>query len=239
MSIGRKSKRDLVPFEKEVPKTAKNAAVLLIERLLKRLLDTAITMLKDNPNEAQRYFSHFFDIPLGQEERDQFVRAFLSAPPKTVLGYARSGAEMPCYAIVMTDEEESESFLGDFTGTEDQVEYLGADFDATYAIYTYSMHPDVTQILYQLAKAVVHAGKGLLFHEGAISLSISGGELAPDENYMPENMYVRALRVRVKHPYSAPQLLPADPTKLRTLVFACDVNVDGMQGGVHFYEPEV
>jgi hypothetical protein len=226
--------KSLAPFKKGAPTIEKNSAVLLVERLLKRLLEAAIKMLKENPAEATRYFGHFFDVTVSEAERDQFVRAFLQAPPRVVLGYARSGVELPCYAIVMTSEEEAEAFLGDYVGHEDAFEYLGADFDATYTIYTYSMHADMTQVFYQLCKAIIHAGKGLLFQEGVISLSIGGGELAPDENYMPENMYVRQLRLNIKHPYTAPQLLPADPEKLRTLVFACDVNVDGMQGGVHF-----
>lgn len=231
--MNRKAK-NLAPFPKGVPQTAKNAAVLMVERILKRLLEAAIKTLKDNPKEANRFFGHFFDISVGSAERDQFVQAFLREPPRVVLGYARSGAELPCYSIVMTSEEEAESFLGDYVGEDDEYEYLGADFDATYAIYTYASHPDMAQVLYQLSKAIVHAGKGLLFSEGALSVAISGGELAPDENYMPENMYVRILRVVVKHPYSAPQLLPADPKKLRVLVYACDVNVDGIQGTVHF-----
>lgn len=237
--MNRKAK-SLAPFTKGVPTTEKNAAVLLVERLLKGLLESAIKMLKENPDEAKRYFSHFFDTTVSEAERDQFVRAFLQTPPKVVLGYARSGVELPCYAIVMMSEEESEAFLGDYTGNEGPFEYLGANFDAVYAVYTYSSHPDMAQVLYQVSKAIVHAGKGLLFQEGALSLSMGGGELAPDENFMPENMYVRVLRLSIKHPYSAPQLLPADPAKLRTLVFACDVNVDGIQGGVHFTsgEPE-
>lgn len=232
--MSRKDKKNLVPFDKGAPTTANYAAVLMVERILKRLMETAITMLKDNPKEATRFFSHFFDISIGTDERDQVVRAFLQAPPKVVLGYTRAGAELPCYSIVMLSEEESDAFLGDYVGTEDDVEYLGADFDATYAIYTYATHPDMAQILYQVSKAIVHSGKGLLFHEGAMSVTLGGGELTPDENYMPENMFVRVLKVTIKHPYSAPQLLPANPKKLRTLVYACDVNVDGIQGGVHF-----
>jgi hypothetical protein len=212
-----------------------NAALLLVERLLKGLLDAAIVQLIAKPVDAERYFSHFFDTTVSTKERDQFLNAFRATPPRVVLGYARSGAELPCFAIVMTSEEETDSFLGDFLGQEGAEEYRGAFFTATYTVYTYATHPDMAQVLYQVSKAVIHAGKRLLLQEGCMEITLGGGELAPDENYMPENMYVRALRVTIKHPYSAPFFLPVDPAKLRVLVFACDVDVDGRAGGVHPY----
>ncbi len=232
LSSARKQKRNIGNFKPEVVTQLPNAAVLLVERLLKSLLETAVTQLATKPDDALRYFSHFFDTTVGTEERDQFIRAFAANPPKVVIGYARSGAELPCYAIVMSSEEESDAFLNDYEGSVGDTEYRGAFFEATYAIYVYSNHADMAQVLYQIAKAIVHSGKGLLLHEGALEVHIGGGELAPDENYMPENMFVRVLRVAIKHPYSAPRFLPSDPAKLKAYIYAHDIVVDGVRGGV-------
>jgi len=230
--MANKTVRNLGEFG-ELPQDS--AALLLVERLLKRLLETAIAQLLAKPADAERYFSHFFDSAVSTKERDQFLNAFRATPPRVVIGYARSGAELPCFSVVLTSEEETDTFLADFTGQEGDEEYRGAFFTATYTVYTYATHPDMGQILYQLSKAVVHSGKRLLLSEGCMEIVLGGGELAPDENYMPENMFVRALRVTIKHPYSAPFFLPVDPAKLRVLIFACDVNVDGVQGQAHPY----
>lgn len=190
-------------------------------------------MLVNDPKEAARYFAHFFDATMtGVKERDQFVSAFLKSPPKTVLGYPRSGAELPCYAIVLQSDEEAEGFLADYTGQTDDQELLGAMFESTYAIFVNANHPDIAQVLYQLAKGIIHAGKGFLLSEGVEDIHISGGDLAPDESFMPENMFVRVLRVNMHVPYSAPAFLPSDPRKIKVLVYGQDVVVDGIRGGV-------
>jgi hypothetical protein len=115
-------------------------------------------------------------------------------------------------------------------------EYEGSFWEAVYTVFTYSTNPDTTQIYYQLSKAIVAAGRGFLISCGALEVHLSGGELAPDENFMPENMYVRALRVRMKHPFSAPRLKPANPARLRTFIYASDVVVEGMRGQVKVYD---
>lgn len=233
ITSARKQKRNLGNFRPGVPTELPDAAVLMVERLILRLMRAGIQLLIDNPDDLTRYFGHFFDATLGQKERDQFVNAFRKSPPDVVMGYARVGAELPRYAIVMLSEEESDAFLNDYEGSSGDTEFRGAFFDAVYGVHVYADHADYAAVLYQLAKAIIHAGKGLLLQQGALEVSLSGGELAPDENYMPENMFIRVLRVRVKHPYSAPRFMASDPARLAALVFACDVVVDGVRGGVH------
>lgn len=219
-------------YPREAPTVLPDAAVLLVERFLKRLLETATEQLLKRPEDAKRFFSHFFDTTTSTTERDQFCRAFAMRPPKTVIGYARSGAEMPSWAIVMASEQEEDAFVGDEVGIVGDVEFKGAFFSAEYDVFTYADHPDITAVLYQLSKAIVHAGKALLLQQGVLEVRLGGGDLRPDEEYMPENMYIRVLRVHTKHPYSAPLFLPSDPAKLRTLIFANDVVMDGVRGGV-------
>lgn len=211
---------------------ASNAAVLLVERLLKRVLEVSVKLLKDDEETAKRYFSNFFDTTMSTTERDQFVQAFINTPPTTVLGYPRVGAEVPCYAIVLSGEEESEAFLGDYAGSDDKFDYTGAFFTANYAVFVHSTHPDITGVLYQLAKAIIHANKALLMQAGIAGVTLSGGELAPDESYMPENWFSRVLRIQTTNPYTAPNFLPADPSKMKTFIYAHDIVVDGLQGGV-------
>ena len=212
-------------------------SVLMVERILKNLLNQTTEDLVADPVEARRFFDAFFDTTLGTEEIDSFLAYFINSPPRAQLGYARLGADLPILAIVLTDEDESDAFLGDYVGASEDgpnaFEHTGAFFDATYTIFVYAENPDACAILYQYAKAIVHAGKAFLFSCGVISVKLSGGELAPDENYMPENMFVRALRVSAKHPFSAPRVKPFDPRRVKvTGIFGSDILIAGQTGGV-------
>lgn len=226
-------------------------SVLMIERLLRALLQETIDSLSDASDvqavaDLTRFFSHFYDPTITQAERDDFIKNFQTLPPKAILGYPRSTAQFPCFSIILEGEQESQGFIGDFAGetTEDEdakdaSEYVGAFYDSTYGIYIYAEHPDVCAYLYQFAKSVIHAGKALLFSCGVQSMNLSGGELAPDETYIPENMFMRVLRVQLTAPMTVPVFLRADPRKVRiTGIFRPDVVVDGMPSGVTEITPE-
>lgn len=213
-------------------------SVLFVERILKELLNQTTGDLVADPTEARRFFDAWFDTTLTTKELDSFVNYFIKSPPLAQLGYARLGADLPILAIVLTDENEDTPLLGDYVGGSEDgsegLEHTGTIFDATYTIFVYAENPDACAILYQYTKAVVHAGKTFLFSCGVIEASLSGGELAPDENYMPENMFVRALRVKAKHPFSSPRVKPFDPRRVQvTGIFGSDVVVEGQTGGVH------
>lgn len=213
---------------------------LLMERIMKALLQETVDRWVKDSAEAKRFFSYFFETTVGgQKELDSFLNAFKSKPPRTQLGYARIGAMLPLWAIVLSEETEEDAFLSDYLGQDDsKYDFEGDFWDANYTVYTYSEHPDLTQVYYQLSKAIIAAGRPFLVSSGALTIHLSGGDLAPDENYMPENMFVRALRVRMKHQFSAPRIKPADPAKLRTWIYASDVVVEGIQGGVKVYDAE-
>lgn len=232
----RKSKRNLVASAPQEPVLrAATGSVLMPQRLIYRLLTATVRKLVAQPDDARRFFSSFFDAAMGDAERNEFTNAFLRNPPKTILGFARSAASMPCYAVVSNEEHETETFLADDIGSDGTFEYKGSHWDETITVFTYSEHPDTALMLYHVSKAILLAGRSLLEHEGIVEFSCSGGELQPDENYMPENLFSRALRVSVKYPLNVPKFLDADPAKLAVLIYACDVTVDGIQGGVHPY----
>jgi len=253
--MGRKDKTDrniggALPTSPPDLSTARDS-ILLIERLLRSLLQTTIDDLKD-PNDASavedltRFFSHFYDPTISPAERNDIIKNFQAEPPKAILGYPRSTAQFPCFSIILEGEEETQGLIGDYAGqttldedVDDFSEYIGAFYNSTYGIYIYAEHPDVCVYLYQFAKSVIHAGKAFLFSCGVTSMTISGGELAPDETYMPENMFMRVLRVQLTAPMSVPAFMRADPRKIRlTGIFRPDVIVDGMPSGVTEITPE-
>lgn len=214
-------------------------ATVFPDRLLRRLFQNTIDFLTGNKSELERFFTHFFDPSISAEERNQFVERFLSHPPKAQLGYARSSTEFPYWGITLQEDNEEDSFLGDYEGVdgEELTEFHGALFNQVYTTYIYTNHPDVTSYQYVLAKAIVIGGKKWLLDQGLSEIQISGGELNPEDGYFPDAVYVRALRVRCKSNTSVPRVLLAQNTQLGSL-HADDVEVGGLRGGVHALDPE-
>lgn len=233
-----------LPASPEAPDVMRTN-VVLIERILLAVLRSEVERLSQDKDECSRFFSHFYDPIAGQSEREKFVSNFMKHPPEVVLGYPRTSAAFPCLSIVLASEDETQNALGDFvTQTGDlsternPTEYVGAHFSQAHMIYVYAEHPDVVVYLYQFAKLCLFGAKQTLLEAGCTEVSFSGGELAPDEGYLPENMFVRYLQVRTVAQVTIPKLLLVDPRRIRvTGIHMDDVVVDGVPGGVHPYPP--
>lgn len=218
-------------------------SISMLERILLHLLRSEIARLKDNEPELDRYFSHFFDPTAGAEDRGRFVTNFMREPPVVVMGYPRAAGEFPCFSIILESEEETDpELLGDYAGQtvegEDGplAEYQGGFFQHTYGIYVYAQNPDQVIYLYQFAKMVLFGAKQALECAGFINTRFSGGEISPEEMYLPENMYARVLRLQCVAPITVPRLTGGPATI--TAIHMHDIVVDGIRGGVTPYEAE-
>lgn len=248
-AASRKEKRNLggevaatvTPFFKGPALAESRTNVVMIERVLLAVLRSEVDRLAKDEAEATRFFSHFFDPLAGVKERKAFVENFRKQPPTVVLGYPRVTAEFPVFAVILESEQETDETVGDYLGqtlpdeiVSEPAEYEGAVWEHTYGIYIYAENPDVCVYLYQFAKMVLFGAKLALTQSGLIDPSFSGGELSPEEMYVPEHMYSRVLRVTAKAVMSVPALLSVDPARVRLGgLFLDDVVVGGVRGGVH------
>lgn len=214
-------------------------SIVFPDRLLRRLLQDTIDFLLENPEELERFFAHFYDNSVSVEERNQHRDRFLKSPPKAQLGYARPSTEFPYWGITLTEENEEDSFVGDFVGMdpETKTEFDGALFTSMYSVYVYANHPDVCSYQYALAKSTVIGGRKWLMSQGLMEIQLSGGDLAPGEEYFPDAVYLRALRVKCKSLNSVPRILLTQKTRLGA-IHNDDVVVNGVRGGVHALDPE-
>jgi len=231
--------------------TEMRTSVVMAERIILAVLRSEVDRLSaatdDARAELDRIFSHIFDPTVGTAERAAFAADFQRRPPTTVLGYPRTTTEMPCFAVILESDEEGESgILGKYAGQtldgenppgSEDAEYEGAFFDQVYGIYVYAEHPDVCAYLYQFCKLLLFGARQALEAAGIIDPTYSGGELTPEEMYLPENMYARVLRVRAKSIMTVPRLyLHRDGRRLAvTGIFMKDVVVNGVRGGVTPY----
>lgn len=219
---------------------------VMVERVLYALLKSEFTKLAAPANEANlaRLFSHIFDPMAGNEERQDYVVNFQRRPPTVVLGYPRTTVELPIVSIVLGEESESETrSIGNYVGESlpgekgPYAEYVGIHFQQTYNIFCYAEHPVVCAYLYHFIKLILIAAQDSMVKAGIVDPHLSGGDLAPDEGYVPENVFARVIRLSCQSLSSVP-VLKLDPAGFRVSgVFMEDVVVDGVRGGVSPYNP--
>jgi len=218
-------------------------SVLMPERTLKRVIEAEVERLLSDETELVRFFSHFFDPTIEVSERDSFVAHFKMQPPTVTLGYARAGQDFPVIAIVLQNESEEQEAIGQYMGESlegedgEAANFVGSIFQSTWSIYVYAQNPDACLYIYNLTKSIVIGAKQYLIQGGLYDPQISGEELAPaGEEYLPENMFVRALRVTAMHQVTVPVLQAADPGKMRISgLFQSDITVDESPGAVRTY----
>lgn len=113
------------------------------------------------------------------------------------------------------------------------MEYSGTLCSNTYAISVYSQHPDECLYLYYFAKMIVFGAKPLFVANGLTEVTVSGGEVAPEEQYLPDNVFLRTLTITGHSMFTVPRFALVDRRKMQLLgLYRNDVVVDGIQGGI-------
>jgi hypothetical protein len=220
-----------IGIDRDVPPlSAARTNVINIERLLVKLLRAEVERFKEDTDLLRKFFRH------------KFITNFQRLPPEVVLGYPRTSTQFPCFAVILQEDAEDQNFIGDFAGeTEDDeeidpngyMEYAGVLCNNAYGVFIYAQHPDVCLYLYYFAKMVIFGAKPFFLSNGMTEVTIDGGEVAPDEQYLPDNMFIRTLTVRGQSMFTVPQFALANRRRLRLLgLYRDDVVVDGVQGGI-------
>jgi hypothetical protein len=188
----------------------------MLERLLFIALQDGIAETLAKPALMERFFRETRELSL---EEIAGIRTFFEAqPPNIIHAYPRTDSKFPLFAIVLANETESQQFLGDQGGMvgfgvdllgeatlDGDDPDLGANEiasieDQTYMVLVATRNPDTTIYYYQLAKFWLKRARAFLKQQGVSNLTFSGGDLAPDERYMPANLFVRQLTIQCKVP---------------------------------------
>ena len=138
------------------------------------------------------------------EERDTIRRLLAERRPKVSHGYPRSNAEMPAILVIVTSENENRRFVGDKVENdeEDMPEFIGRDpetvkgvlVDTSIDCWVMDNNPDVVQAFYTICWALLDGARLPVFSRLQMNPgSLSGGDVPPDPNYMPEYVFVRRL----------------------------------------------
>lgn len=178
----------------------------MIQRVIYDVLTAAIAAVNSTPSILEDLFEDNWG--LSRSEVDGIKNFFQQHTPNVIHGHARSDSEFPLYSIVLADEGETDSILGDSAG---QVESLSdEDYGANcysviwthnYDILCFAEHPDAVQYMYEVAKNAFFAVANEFIAAGLFELHLSGGDVAPDPRYIPEHLFIRRMRFSVQREF--------------------------------------
>jgi hypothetical protein len=182
----------------------------VFERVLHRVIQEGL----DTLNGSDAYLRRVLASPgyVDDELADLVTYWKGEGQPRIVHSYARANAQLPCFAIVLAGEHEDADYVGnskDATSIE-AVEGFIRDVEAelgravsaqvmrfqfTYQIFTYAANPDVVLAYHNVLRAILLGASAKLAREGVETPTFSGMDLAPNQQYLPENVFARMMQV--------------------------------------------
>ena len=179
----------------------------MIQRFLGTTLQAGLAAIQSDLTLLDDVFQQF---DLSATEQTAIRTWFGANPPGVKFQYARTDDKFPLYSIILGNEEETDLFigndgelidasLGDYVGRDDPD--FGSDvksslWQSTYQIWCCAEHPDGTQYLYEVAKAIFLSAD--LDACGLHSIKFSGMDLALASQYVPEHLFIRTFQIRGK-----------------------------------------
>lgn len=242
-NLGKKYAESITPQFDGPPLAAARTGIAGLEIMLYQLLKYELDQLTTNADKRNRYLRHIFDPVAGSDYRKMAEDIIANKGVSTIVGYARQGVDLPCVAIILGDERTSTQLLADFVGETlegekgDTADYVGTFWDHAFPLWIYAEHPIVTVVIYQIVKMILLGANHVLEEGGLLEMTLSGTELGPNSEYVPENVFARVLQVNGKSVFTVPEFT-RDPAGYRLSVHSDDVIVDGIRGGVHGVPPE-
>lgn len=167
----------------------------MIHRYLHQALTDGLKRFSQDPGLFNQLFVQLFG--LAQTEVDAVRKRFLSKPPRIEHAYSPDAATMPCYAIVMGNEQQAQAVLGNTAGyfstaiTQKQPVFSTV-WRHNYTVLCYAQQPDFVEYMYEMAKASLYFQTDYFLQQGLMEVSLAGQELSMDER-APERMFNRAL----------------------------------------------
>lgn len=175
----------------------------MIQRFIFSAIRDGINAITADPVILEQIFENY---ELDEDEVESIKTLWSSKPPIVRHGFARSDDEFPLFALVLVNEREVDTVLGDDGGiVEDPEDPLyGADiktsfWEHNYDILVYSEHPDATLYWYEVVKSIMlEAG---FYDVGIYDLMLSGGDIMPDPEYIPGHLFVRRLNLKASREF--------------------------------------
>lgn len=175
----------------------------MIQRFLFAALRQGIEAITADPVLLEAIFENY---ELAEEEVASIKELWAREPPNVRHNFARPEDTFPLWALVLADEREVTTILGDDAGIveEEDDPLFGADVKSSfwshhYEILIYTKHVDATLYWYEVAKSILLEAQ--LHNFGIYDLMLSGADVMPDPKYIPTHLFVRRLAVKANREF--------------------------------------
>jgi len=175
----------------------------MIQRFLFTVLKDGVEQITADPEIIDDLFNDVYGLT--EEEATAIKTFWASKPPKVIHGYAPRDIDVPVFSIVLDNERESDTWLANDIGQEEdpdspdyRADIKGSIWQHQYSVLVYTEHPDVTLYYYELAKSIILSGNDFFVDQGLFEIDLSGADMAPDERYIPQNLFARKLTFSCK-----------------------------------------
>lgn len=189
---------------------------MMIERQLFEVVKAGLDWFKA---DARRFSRWLVAEQLIEESEAENARIFFEGqpladppvPPKSptlVHGYARTGGPFPCIALTLGGEDIATDYLGrDASMLDSEEDYYLDPEDGrvvdphirrlryTFNLLIHAQHPDVCVWYYHLLKQIIMSAHAELETRNVEDLVFSGRDMAPDQRYLPDDIFTRMLTV--------------------------------------------
>lgn len=134
----------------------------MIERLIFTALTLDLASIRANLALLDKVFQPEGDVFRIDAAELATIKATLTQfPPKIRHGYPYAGTHLPCWAIILGDEQQEKQLLGDFLTESDDapsgsgLELIGSLERRTYPIWSCGVTPDMSIWYNKILKAIV------------------------------------------------------------------------------------
>jgi hypothetical protein len=108
-------------------------------------------------------------------------------------------------SVVILRDAQSHGALGEpskvFSSSRGMVQRLGSIYDASFQIMVLGAEPEHVLYLYAVVKAIFFMHRVLLEEQGLQVLKISGSDLSPRSEFVPDTIYQRVMTLQFTYPF--------------------------------------
>lgn len=180
----------------------------MIERILFNAIQNGIERLTADPSIIEDMFVEIHGLEASEAAK---IRAHWEEHiPDLHHGYARTDSDFPGFFIVLTGENEAQHWLG-----EEPAQFLddpadnrygapinGSIWKSNFNVLVYAQNPDECLYYYQILKFILIQQDAYLKECGLLFVHYNGGDMAPDQSWMPAGLFLRRFTLDVQSEYN-------------------------------------
>ena len=192
---------------------------MMVERKIQDILQLGITWFTEDTRRVEAFFlKQGLSATEAANIRTYYGRdpaaGEKGGPPTPIQGYPRTVGPFPCYAIVLSGDPFKQTYLGDDMdsglGSDDDddgfefdqdldgnsAQKIGRILDYQFDVEVWAMDsPDICLYFYHLLRYIIFSSLETFLENGLDQVEYAGRDIDPRTRYIPENMWVRALRL--------------------------------------------